>query len=221
MKETSDDHEVRPVGQLARVQGAGVPPLDHRHARILADPPVELAVGHVERRHGGGPALEQAVGEPAGRGAHVQAAAALRARARTRPGRCSSFTPPRETYGAGRADGELGVLGHQLTRLARAPAVRPPARRRPSPRRPPAIASRTARARRAGYPAGASPPAPGYPASSSVSEITQLPTGRRSLECVTLARLISPSLRSGLLMVVGTGLILAADRSPAWAGRGR
>jgi hypothetical protein len=35
-----------------------------------------------------------------------------------------------------------------------------------------------------------------------------MPLGR-SLESVTLARLISPSLRSGLLTVVGTGLIMA------------
>ena len=42
-----------------------------------------------------------------------------------------------------------------------------------------------------------------------MSHITQEPWGERTLDSVTLARLISPSLRSGLLTLVGAGLILA------------
>jgi len=42
-----------------------------------------------------------------------------------------------------------------------------------------------------------------------VSDLTQPQSGSRSLDYVTLARLISPSLRSGLLTLVGTWLIVA------------
>lgn len=43
----------------------------------------------------------------------------------------------------------------------------------------------------------------------SVSDLTHHPCDARSIKCVTLARLISPSLRAGLLMLLGTGLIVA------------
>ena len=52
MNDTSADDQVRPVGQLAGIERAGVAALDHRDPRVLADAPVELAVGHVERGHG-------------------------------------------------------------------------------------------------------------------------------------------------------------------------
>ena len=78
MNETSTTIRSGANGQLARLERAGVAALEHRHARVLAEPPVELAVGDVERDHGRGPALEQAVGEAAGRGADVEAAAARR-----------------------------------------------------------------------------------------------------------------------------------------------
>ena len=61
----------------------------------------------------------------------------------------ASLTPPRETNGGGLGHRQVGVLGHQLARLAGGPAAHA-ARRRPSPRRPRASASRRARARRAG-----------------------------------------------------------------------
>ena len=54
-------------------------PLEHRHARIGAQPKLQLAVGDIERDDVRGSALEQAIGEPAGRGADVK-----RARARDR-----------------------------------------------------------------------------------------------------------------------------------------
>ena len=76
-------------GQVRGLEAAGVEPLDHGHARILAQPQVDLPVGDVERGHPGGAALQQAVGEAAGRGADVEAVApgdvdAERARARCR-----------------------------------------------------------------------------------------------------------------------------------------
>ena len=51
MKETSIDDQVGRVGQLRRLERAGVDALDHGHARVLAQRPVELAVGDVERDH--------------------------------------------------------------------------------------------------------------------------------------------------------------------------
>ena len=76
MNETSTTIEVRAVGQLVGRQRAGVGALDHRHALVLAQAVVELAVGDVERDDVLGAALEQAVGEAAGGGADVQRAAA-------------------------------------------------------------------------------------------------------------------------------------------------
>ena len=87
MKETSATTRSGREGQQRRVQGAGVHALDHRDPRVLAQPPVELAVGHVQRDHGLRAALEQAVGEAARRGAHVQAPPPGRIDARRRRAR--------------------------------------------------------------------------------------------------------------------------------------
>src|SRR5829696_7540017 len=57
---------------------AGVRPLEHGDPRIFADPGVQLSVADVERDHACCPALEQDVGEAAGRGAEVQGVAARR-----------------------------------------------------------------------------------------------------------------------------------------------
>jgi hypothetical protein len=51
---------------------ASVEVLDDEHARIVAQAPVELTVADVERHHARRAALEQDVGEAAGRGAHVE-----------------------------------------------------------------------------------------------------------------------------------------------------
>src|SRR5829696_3565565 len=64
------DDEVRRVRQLGDL--AGVRPLEHGDPRIFADPGVQLSVADVERDHARCPALEQDVGEAAGRGAEVQ-----------------------------------------------------------------------------------------------------------------------------------------------------
>ena len=62
-------------GRSAGSSCAGVEPLDHGDARVLAQAQVELAVGDVDRGDPRGAALQQAVGEAAGRGADVEAVA--------------------------------------------------------------------------------------------------------------------------------------------------
>ena len=81
-------------GQRARVDAFA-----DDDARIGAQPPVELAAADVERDDAGGAALQQDVGEAAGRRADVERAAPVRIDARTRRARAASLTPPRPTYG--------------------------------------------------------------------------------------------------------------------------
>ena len=71
-----DDDQVRRVGQRVGRQRAGVDALDHRHALVARAATVQLAVGDVERDDVRRAALEQAVGEAAGRGADVERATA-------------------------------------------------------------------------------------------------------------------------------------------------
>ena len=75
MKETSTVASAGTNGRSAGVELAGVEPLDHGHARVLAQAHVDLAVGDVDGGHPRGAALQQAVGEAAGRGADVEAVA--------------------------------------------------------------------------------------------------------------------------------------------------
>ena len=72
-----DHDQLGRVGKLLLVQVAGVHAFEHGHARILAQPPVELPVGDVHAGDAGSAGLEQAVGEPSGGGAHVEAQATL------------------------------------------------------------------------------------------------------------------------------------------------
>ncbi len=64
--------QVGSVRKLLATQGPGVPSLDHRHPRVGPEPPVELTVGDVDGHNVLDPALEQAVGESAGRGPYVE-----------------------------------------------------------------------------------------------------------------------------------------------------
>ena len=91
------DDEVGRVGQRAGLERARVHALDHRHARVVADLPVKLPVGHVERDHARGAALEQAVGEAAGGGADVERQLAPPGSRPSASSAFASFTPPRET----------------------------------------------------------------------------------------------------------------------------
>src|SRR5215210_752466 len=63
-------HELRRERELRHVPG--VDALEHRHARVLAQPRVQLAVPDVEGDHPRRPSLEQDVGEAAGRRADVE-----------------------------------------------------------------------------------------------------------------------------------------------------
>ena len=73
MKLTSIDRQLRLEGQRGRAQLARVDALERRHPLVLAQRPVELSAADVDRGDPGGAALEQAVGEAAGRGADVEA----------------------------------------------------------------------------------------------------------------------------------------------------
>src|SRR2546422_105736 len=71
-----DDRERRLLAEDPRVERPRVGLLHDHHAGVLAQLGVELAHADVHGVHAGGAALEQAVGEAAGRGAHVEADAA-------------------------------------------------------------------------------------------------------------------------------------------------
>ena len=58
------------------LKAASVGALQHVDARIGAQRVRELAVADVDREDCGGPVLQQAVGEPSGRGADIERAAA-------------------------------------------------------------------------------------------------------------------------------------------------
>ncbi len=60
-------------GQIARTQMPGVGAFDHRDARIAADLPVQLRVPDVQGNDMARAALQEHIGEAAGRGADVEA----------------------------------------------------------------------------------------------------------------------------------------------------
>ena len=92
MNETSITIREGGTGAAAS-HGPRVDALDHRDPRIVAQPVVELAVGDVERDHARCAALQQAVGEAAGRGADVERAAPARRRRRARRARWRASHP--------------------------------------------------------------------------------------------------------------------------------
>ncbi len=118
MNETSIAIRSGTHGSASGDERARVAALDHGHARILAQPPVQLAVGDVERHHRLGPTLKQAVGEPAGGGAHVEAAPAGRI---DREGveRVGELDPAARHERRRGPHRQLRVLGDQLPGLGR------------------------------------------------------------------------------------------------------
>ena len=80
---------------------ARVRPLEHVDARIVAERRVELAVADVERDHTPRARLEQAVREPARRGADVDAVAPRNGRPPSASSAFASLSPPRETKRGG------------------------------------------------------------------------------------------------------------------------
>src|SRR5437867_6284498 len=71
-----DDRERRLLAEDPRVERPRIGLFHDHHAGVLAQLGVELAHADVHSVHAGGAALEQAVGETTGRGAHVEADAA-------------------------------------------------------------------------------------------------------------------------------------------------
>src|SRR5262245_9975604 len=63
----------RQLSQLARVR-----PLEHRHAWVVPDARVQLPIAHIQRDNPRSAALQEHVGEPAGRAAGVEAVAPVR-----------------------------------------------------------------------------------------------------------------------------------------------
>ena len=104
---------------------------------IVAKTPVELPVGDVERDHPVGAALQQAVGEPAGRGADVEAGAPGDVDPKRVEG-VLELDPAARDVALRLGQRQLGVLGDELARLrsrtarpvrsARGPRARTPPR---------------------------------------------------------------------------------------------
>ncbi len=102
-------------GKRRRGELTCVEALDHGHPRVLAERVGDLAVGDVDGRDAGGAALEQAVGEAAGRGADVEAVAA-RDLDRERLERVLELDPAARDEARAGVDEELGPGLDQLAR---------------------------------------------------------------------------------------------------------
>ena len=122
MKETSATIEIRGPGQVRGRQRAGVRAFHHDDAIVVAQLPVQLPVGDVEGHHGLSAALEEAVRETARRCPHVEAAPAGRVEAEPREG-VRELDPPAGHVARALVDGDLGVIGHELTGLLGARTV--------------------------------------------------------------------------------------------------
>ena len=150
-----DREQVRRERRVGGLQGAGVLSLQHAHPLVLAEPPMELSVGHVERDHGGGAALEEEslkppVEAPTSRqwrpeGSIAKASSAL-----------ASLMPPRDTKGGPR-HGDVHVLPTIWPGFS-ARCCRYQAARRPRGRPPPPGARLVQPARPAGCRDAASAP---------------------------------------------------------------
>ncbi len=97
--------------QITRVRA-----LDDGHSRIVAQAPIELAVGHVERDHARGAALKQAVGEATGGGTDVEAGVAADVEVEAVEG-VGELDPATRDVGLRLGQKQLGVLGDELARL--------------------------------------------------------------------------------------------------------
>ena len=135
----------RELGERARVR-----PLEHDDARVVAQPLVQLPVADVDGDHARGAALQQDVGEAAGRGADVEAVEARRIDA-------ERVERVRELLAAAR-DVRRGRARPSARRPRRpaGPACRSRARAPPSRAPAPARATRRGRARRGGRRAASS-----------------------------------------------------------------
>ena len=105
-------------GKLIGGQRARVDALDDLDARIAAQLPIELAVADVERDDAPRAALEQHVGESAGRGADVERRAVRSTSMREDVERVRELDPAAADVGMiGTVDRDLGVGGDAGARL--------------------------------------------------------------------------------------------------------
>ena len=121
--------EVGREGQLVGTEVARVAALDHLDPRVVAQAPVELARGDVERDDALRAVLQQAVGEPAGRGADVEAAEPADIDSEHIE-RVLELDAAAGDVGRWLGDRQLGVLGDELAGLGRRPSR--PMRTRPA-----------------------------------------------------------------------------------------
>ena len=89
----------QPSGRSSGVSVPRVDAFEDDDARVAAQPPVELAVADVERDDACGAALQQDVGEAAGRRADVERRPCRPTSMPNASSACASFRPPRPTYG--------------------------------------------------------------------------------------------------------------------------
>src|SRR5829696_3835024 len=102
---------------MARIEA-----LHDKDPGVLSQTPIELAIAHVDREDHRRTALQQAVGESAGRSAGVQAALALDRDAQLIQ-RVLQLDAASGDELLALLDDELGVLGDQLARLVDGRAV--------------------------------------------------------------------------------------------------
>ncbi len=117
-------HEVRRPREVAGCEVPRVGALHDRDARVLAQPPVELAVAHVQGDHARRPAAQQAVGEPAGGRAEVEGVDAGDVDGQGVE-RARELEPAPRDVAVVAADVEFGVLRHAGAGLVDGPPVDP------------------------------------------------------------------------------------------------
>ena len=130
--------EMKLTSQTARSTGsprsvefniAGVDPFVHDHARIVAQPPVELAGSHVDGMDARGAGLQQAIGEAAGGGAEIR---------HDQAGDIDAEMSQRGFQLDAAAADVAQLRGHFDARIRQTPVARPsmPSGRPPEPRPP-------------------------------------------------------------------------------------
>ena len=118
-------HEVDRFADVGQGEVAGVEALLHGHPGVVAQGPGQLAGADVDGHHRGGAALQEAVGEPAGRGAGVERPPTGHVDGETVEGRGQLLARP------GRRSGPAAPRGGRARRGTRgAPAGRLSSRRR-------------------------------------------------------------------------------------------
>ncbi len=111
-----------------RLQIPDIGPLEHDHARILAQPPVEQPIADIDGVDARRAALEQHIGEPAGRGAHIDRDQPIRREAKAVE-RVGQLVAAAAGVGQRGGDLDIGVGQHHIAGLG---ASTPPTRTEPA-----------------------------------------------------------------------------------------